>query len=254
MTVIGAVALGVSVAAGVLALRADSRVARWVRVLGGTGPRVCGARRDGDELLVARVVAALAGALLGSAIGVVVSIGALPVAALAYAGWVGPAVIVDRRAARRRRAAERGLVTLVEWTHALASSGRPPEAAIADVTASGRVDDALRPSLDRVRRDYVLGVPMHMALVREASASGIRGLAELASRLEQARDLGRAGLPLLQELRDDLRARERARALAAAGAVEGKLTAVMTLCYLPALALLVIVPLFVTLLAGLFGP
>lgn len=254
MTVLGAIALGVSVAAGVLAMRADSSVARWVRVLSGTGPRIRGARGDGEDLLVVRAAAAFAGALLGSAIGAVVSLGVLPIAALAYAGWVGPSVIVERRAARRRRAAERGLVTLVEWTHALVSSGRPPEAAIADVTASGRVDAALRPSLERVRREYVLGVPMHTALAREARSSGIRGLADLASRLEQARDLGRAGLPLLQELRDDLRAQERARALAAAGAVEGKLTAVMTLCYLPALALLVIVPLFVTLLAGLFGP
>ncbi|HEU5288596.1 MAG TPA: type II secretion system F family protein [Candidatus Limnocylindria bacterium] len=254
MTVVGAIALGVSVAAGVLALRADSRVARWVRVLSGTGARVRGARRGGEDLLVVRVAAACAGALIGSAIGAVVSVGALAVAALAYAGWVGPSVVAERRAADRRRAAERGLVTLVEWTHALVSSGRPPEAAIADVTASGRVDAALRLSLDRVRREYVLGVPMHTALAREATASGVRGLAELAGRLEQARDLGRAGLPLLADLRDDLRAQERARALAAAGAVEGKLTAVMTLCYLPALALLVIVPLFVTLLAGLFGP
>jgi hypothetical protein len=57
----------------------------------------------------------------------------------------------------------------------------------------------------------------------------------------------------LQDLRDELRAAERARALQAASHVEGKLTLVLTLCYLPALALLVIIPLFVTLLAGLFG-
>jgi hypothetical protein len=60
-------------------------------------------------------------------------------------------------------------------------------------------------------------------------------------------------LPMLQDLRDELRAGERARAFQAASHVEGKLTLVLTLCYLPALALLVIVPLFVTLLAGLFG-
>jgi uncharacterized membrane protein len=58
---------------------------------------------------------------------------------------------------------------------------------------------------------------------------------------------------MLQDLRDELRAAERARALQAASHVEGKLTLVLTLCYLPALALLVIIPLFVTLLAGLFG-
>ena len=52
---------------------------------------------------------------------------------------------------------------------------------------------------------------------------------------------------------DDLRSAQRARLLRSASSVEGQLTLVVTLCYLPALALLVIVPLFVTLLAGLFS-
>ena len=82
---------------------------------------------------------------------------------------------------------------------------------------------------------------------------GIPSLCELASRLDRARELGRGAAPLLGDLRDDLRSAERSRALRAAASVEGKLTLVVTLCYLPALALLVIVPLFVTLLAGLFS-
>ncbi len=90
-------------------------------------------------------------------------------------------------------------------------------------------------------------------MARTATESGARGLGDLASRLARTRDLGRGTLPMLQDLRDELRASERASALEAASHVEGKLTLVLTLCYLPALALLVIVPLFVTLLAGLFG-
>jgi hypothetical protein len=102
-------------------------------------------------------------------------------------------------------------------------------------------------------RDYTLGVPMAAALGRHGRASALAGLVELAARMERARDLGRGVLPLLQDLRDELRAQERARCLAAASHVEGKLTLVLTLCYLPALALLVIIPLFLTLLTGLFG-
>src|SRR5207302_851422 len=49
-----------------------------------------------------------------------------------------------------------------------------------------------------------------------------------------------------------LRASERARALDAAGRVEGRLMLVLVLCYLPALMLLVVIPLFVGLLDGLF--
>ena len=55
------------------------------------------------------------------------------------------------------------------------------------------------------------------------------------------------------DFRDELRAAERSRLLERASQVDGKLTLVLTLCYLPALALLVIIPLFLTLLAGLFG-
>src|SRR6185503_602321 len=103
------------------------------------------------------------------------------------------------------------------------------------------------------RRDYALGVPLHHALARAGSTSRVSGLTELANRIDRARDLGRGMLPMLQDLRDELRAAERARALEAADRVEGKLTLVLTLCYLPALALLVVIPLFLTLLAGLFG-
>lgn len=250
---IGTIAVGIAVAAIVLASRRDSTVERWMRAVDAV-PRTVRARSPRPDLLARRVAMTFAGGLVGSALTTFVPLGPAPVAVLAYAGWIAPPLLVERRVAQRRRAAERAVVTLVEWLHALVSSGRPPESAIADIAAGGTLDEALRGSLEHVRRDYVLGVPMYTALVREADLSGIRALSELATRLERARDLGRGGLPLLQELRDELRARERSRALAAAGAVEGKLTAVMTLCYLPALALLVIVPLFVTLLAGLFGP
>jgi tight adherence protein C len=252
MTFVGVVAIAVATTSALLALRGDSPVERWLRILTAT-PRARGGQR-GFTMVESRAVGAFAGAMVGCALAAILPLGALPVGALAYAGWLAPAVIVERRDAGRRRKAERAVVTLVEWTHALVASGRPLETAVADVAARNVLSGALAESIGRARRDYILGVPMHDALLREASVSGNDALRELAVRLDQARDLGRGALPLLQELRDDLRARERADALGAAAAVEGKLTAVMTLCYLPALALLVIVPLFVTLLSGLFGP
>jgi hypothetical protein len=96
-------------------------------------------------------------------------------------------------------------------------------------------------------------VPLARALATNGRAAGIERLVEVATRIERARELARGALPILQDLRDELRAAERARSLQAASHVDGKLTLVLTLCYLPALALLVIVPLFLTLLAGLFG-
>jgi hypothetical protein len=90
------------------------------------------------------------------------------------------------------------------------------------------------------------------ALAHEAVGVGLPGLAAIASDLERARDLGRGALVVLRDHRDRLRAAERARSLDAAGRVEGRLMLVLVLCYLPALMLLVVIPLFLGLLDGLF--
>jgi hypothetical protein len=58
---------------------------------------------------------------------------------------------------------------------------------------------------------------------------------------------------MLENSREELRSAARERWLQSASHVEGKMTLILTLCYLPALVLLVVIPLFVTLLAGLFG-
>jgi hypothetical protein len=55
---------------------------------------------------------------------------------------------------------------------------------------------------------------------------------------------------VLRDHRDRLRASERAKSLDAAGQVEGRLMLVLVLCYLPALMLLVVIPLFRGLLDG----
>ena len=77
-------------------------------------------------------------------------------------------------------------------------------------------------------------------------------LAAIATDLERARDLGRGALVILRDHRDRLRGSERAKCLDAAGRVEGRLMLVLVVCYLPALMLLVVIPLFLGLLDGLF--
>lgn len=246
--IIGAVFAAAAVTLAITAVRGAShverRIDRMTRVPHVSIERV---RDDGVGL---RLACGLAGTALGCAIawssgGFV----ALPIAT--GAGWVTGAIAVDRRSAARRAESERAMVTVAEWLYALVASGRPVEAAVTALAGSGMT--ALDGALARVRRDYTLGVPLHDAIARVGAATGIRGLVDLGDRLRRARTLGRGALPMLQDLRDQLRADERARALEAASHVEGKLTLVLTLFYLPALALLVIVPLFLALLAGLFG-
>jgi tight adherence protein C len=253
VTIVGAIAAGAMVALAIVALQPRSSIERRLRSFSAVAraPRVLAER--GDHALVARVGGALAAGLAACILATIASLGVIPVAAGAYVGWIAPSLVADRRRERRRSEAERAVVTLVEWLHALVSSGRPLETALVTVAGRTRGRTLLDGVLARAIRDYTLGVPLHRALVRHATDDRIDGLIELAGKLAHARDLGRGALPLLADLREELRARERARALAAASAVEGKLTAVLTLCYLPALALLVIVPLFLTLLAGLLG-
>ncbi|HYK97395.1 MAG TPA: type II secretion system F family protein [Candidatus Acidoferrales bacterium] len=251
MTTLGAAAFAVGVVASILVARRSSRVERWIDALGHRERTPT--RRPLDRHVTERVAGALCGATAGAAFAWLVGGNILPIAVATYAGAVAPAVIAERREAARAREAERACVTAVEWLCALVAAGRPIETAVARVAARGSSSTLLNEALGRARRDYTLGVPLHVAIAREGASARIVGLIELGARLERARTLGRGAAPLLEDLRHDQRAAERARALRAASGVEGKLTLVMTLCYLPALALLVIVPLFLTLLNGLFA-
>jgi len=100
---------------------------------------------------------------------------------------------------------------------------------------------------------YALGAPLYGALGASARAEGIPALAALAEALERSRGLGQGSIAVIRDARDAARAAERAASIEAAAKVEGKLMLTLVLCYLPALMLLVVIPLFLTLLDGLFG-
>ena len=206
---------------------------------------------EGD-LVRAKFVAALTGAAIAGALSVIAPLGPLVVVGAAYVGFILPTLRVDRAAARRRSEADRALVTLVGWAEALVASGRPVETAFVALAESrvggGLIDDVLTTAV----RSYALGAPLFPALAREAECVGLAALAGIAGDLERARDLGRGALVVLRDHRDRLRASERAKSLDAAGRVEGRLMLVLVLCYLPALMLLVVIPLFLGLLDGLF--
>jgi Flp pilus assembly protein TadB len=204
------------------------------------------------DLVRAKLVGALGGAAVAATLALLVPIGALLVFAAAYAGFVLPTLRVERAAAARRADADRALVMLVEWTEALVASGRPVETALVAVAARGLRAPLIDQVLAGATRSYALGAPLFPALTREATIAGLGELVTIASALERARELGRGSLAVLRDERDRLRASERARSLDAAGQVEGRLTLVLVLCYLPALMALVVIPLFLGLLDGLF--
>jgi pilus assembly protein TadC len=206
-----------------------------------------------SHLVSVKCVALLTGATLGVVVGGG-SGAAFPAAVvLAYGCWVAPSLAVERRAKGRRREAETAVGPFLERLDAIVAAGRPVETAIVALarvpTASHLLDAALR----RAAESYVLGAPLFRALSAAADREGIGSLGAVAGSLERSRDLGRGSLAVIRDARDAARAAERAASLAASSQVEGKLMLTLVLCYLPALMLLVVIPLFLTLLDGLFG-
>jgi Flp pilus assembly protein TadB len=263
---VGVVLAAISLAAAVLASRPRSVVLKRLALLAPRAetPRVLssllvtrelaqsGLGWSGGELVRAKIVGALIGAAAAAMVGLFVPIGPLGLLLAAYAGFILPTLHVDRVAAGRRSDAARSLVTLVEWTEALVASGRPVETAVVGLAEAGTGGGLSESSVAAAARSYALGAPLFPALAREASSRGLPALVSLASDLERARDFGRGALVVLREHRDRLRASERAASLDIAGRVEGRLMLVLVLCYLPALMLLVVIPLFLGLLDGLF--
>jgi len=270
MSLLGAVAAAVSVVLLVLGMTPRSRVAarlnalrrpstkrlgglRSVRVIAPATLRASGLSIAIEQLVAAKIALALVGALLASVIALLVPIGPLVIAAVAYGGFILPSIVVERRAAQARAEAERAIASFVEWTHALVLSGRPVDSAVITLarrgTGAALVDDVLA----RVADLYTLGAPLQISLIRESTDAALASLARLAERLERARELGSGSISVLEDTREELRSAVRERLLQSASEVEGKMTLILTLCYLPALVLLVVIPLFLTLLAGLFG-
>ena len=210
--------------------------------------RQAGLMRSQTELVAMKCLGLVVGAVAGGAVGAVGL-----AAALAYAGFVGPSVGVERRARSRRRDAERALGPLLERIEALGAAGRPIEAAVATLARTPTSSPVLDSALGAAAGAYALGAPLYGALGVSAQAEGIPALAALAGALERSRGLGQGSIAVIRDARDAARAAERTAAIEAASKVEGKLMLTLVLCYLPALMLLVVIPLFLTLLDGLFG-
>ena len=206
-----------------------------------------------EHLVAAKIALALVGAMTAAVISFFLPIGVMVVIAAAYAGFILPSIVVHREAAVRQRQAEAATASLVEWAHALVLSGRPVDSALLALARRGSGAPLVDEVLARVVDLYTLGAPLHISLTREGTDAGLTSLVRLAERLERARELGAGSVSVLEDLREEMRNAARDRLVGSAAQVEGKMTLILTLCYLPALALLIVIPLFVTLLAGLFG-
>ena len=265
MSLFGAILAGLAASAICLAVRSPSSVARrldlvaprrarrsvpW-QAISERDLRHAGLGISPDRFLVAKVCTCFAGIVFVASAALFVPIGPLFLVAAGYGGWMVPSIVVARRAGRRRREADRAAIVLVERLDALVSAGRPPETALARILSSPTGAPLLDETLRLVHHAYLLGAPLFRTLAYHARSEGLETCAALSDDLERVRELGAASAAILRERRSSLRAAERARSLEAASQVEGKLMLVLALCYLPALMLLVVIPLFISLLDGL---
>lgn len=265
MTTVGALLAAIALGSLCLAARSPSAVGRSLDHL---SPRPARARSslssasardlrhagiglDPDGFLVIRIAAAASAVLSVAILALIAPIGPAFILLGGYAGWIAPSLVVAARVRVARVEAERATIVLVERLDALVATGRPAETALGRVIERPTGAPLLDATLRRVRDAYVLGAPLFRTLAHHAREEGLEACAALADDLERSRDMGSASAAVLRERRASLRAAERSRALDAASKVEGKLMLVLALCYLPALMLLVVVPLFMSLLDGL---
>lgn len=265
MSTVGALLAAIALASLVLAFRSPSVVGHRLEYLApptsrratrlqptsARDLRHAGIALTPDALLVVKVAAGAAGVLVVATLSLFLSLGPAVVLLGGYAGWLAPSLVVASRADRARRVAQRATIVLVERLDALVATGRPAETALARVLERPTGAALLDRTLHQVREAYLLGAPLFRTLAHHAREEGLDGCASLAEDLERCRNMGSASAAILRERRAGLRATERSRALDAASTVEGRLMLVLALCYLPALMLLVVIPLFMSLLDGL---
>lgn len=202
-----------------------------------------------DELGTTDVAALKVAAALALALPLMVLLGPSPAVALAaYAAFVAPSVWIERRAASRIAERRDAVLGFVDRVAAQTRAGATVEQAVAATAdAAGALAPLLRESVTRA----ALGVPLFDACAAFAERDRVDELRDLCRDLSRARRGGRPLLPALGERREVLRLARRAARLEAASRVDGALSLVLVLAYMPALLLLVVIPLFLGLLAAL---
>jgi pilus assembly protein TadC len=175
---------------------------------------------------------------------------AVCIAPAAFAAFVAPSEWIARRARDREAEREAALLPLLERVQALGAAGMPIEHALAE---AARTESALAAIVREAVARSRLGVPAFDALAEIAARERMPALEDVALELARARRAGRPLLPLLAERREVARLAWRARRLDAASRVDAALSLVLVAAYLPALMLLVVIPLFLGLLRSLEG-
>jgi uncharacterized membrane protein YqiK len=150
-------------------------------------------------------------------------------------------VVARRRAeARLRRVRTEAAPAMIDLLGACLRAGLNPYLAICRLVE--RSPDALRAELDRAVVDLRLGRSPGAALQAVAERTGLDEFRAAAAALEAADRWGMAPAEALAARAEALRSRRRLEAEAEAGRAAVRLAFPLVLCFLPAFALVVVVP------------
>ena len=163
---------------------------------------------------------------------VLAAIAALPVAA------------VQRSRRRRVEQVEMDLPLALELLATLSEAGLGFDAALARILESGLADRVLAKELRSFQADLVAGRDRVEAMRRLARRIQVSTVSILVSALVQAEQLGTGIAMVLRRQADDLRDRRRERANAFAASLAIKRMFPMVICFLPALFVWALGPVF----------
>lgn len=153
---------------------------------------------------------------------------------------MGPYAVLRRRVINRQTAIIRALPDGLDLLITCVEAGMATDAAFATVVA--KTEGPLSETFSYYLKQAGLGLSRKDALLDVAERSGVRQLVALATSVSRGEELGTSLGDVLRLQAEDLRAERRERAHSAAQRAPVLMTIPLVVCFMPAMAAVVIVP------------
>jgi len=153
---------------------------------------------------------------------------------------LGPYAVLRRRVLNRQKAIIRALPDALDLLVTCVEAGMGIDAAFAVVVS--KTDGPLAESFSFYLKQAGLGLSRRQALTDVSQRSGVKDLIGLATSVNRGEELGTTLGDVLRVQAEDLRAERRDRAHSAAQRAPVLMTIPLVVCFMPAMAAVVIVP------------
>ena len=167
------------------------------------------------------------------------------------AGYVAPAIYVDKRISSRRVQHRMGFPDFMDLLVVCADSGLSMEAALERIGREmGESYPSLTANIHMANLEIRAGRPLKDALERFADRLGLDEARSFATLINQSLDLGSSINDALRVYSDDMRHKRLSLAEEKAYALPAKLSLPMMICIFPVLFIVILLPVFVRLHTG----